>query len=402
MTATLERNQAREQPPGSIRPPAPAPRRARRQRPRRRIALIVALVLLVPLSATGWSYGHALTYPGSASFSVRSVDWLRSHGGGGLVNSAEVWYYSRQEPPSTGRPSAPLPPAPTAEQARLVRQAERVRQAPILTPAVAPVTAGEAAWTPGPVGRDGRIATFTTWFRPDPKHPTVVAGALWIARDATKLHLVAGTKDPGHGPWPGNGAIPTADRTRTVAAFNAGFLLRDSGGAIYQAGHPSGHLATGAASLVIDANGTATLGEWGRDVHLTADTYAVRQNLHLIVDHGRAVPGLVANGHKLWGSRKSQLQYTWRSGLGIDATGNLVYVAGNHFTLTTLAAALTQAGAVRGMQLDIHTQMVTANLFKLGSGDPRSAPRKLLPTMSRPADRYQAPDQRDFFTVTLR
>ena len=79
-----------------------------------------------------------------------------------------------------------------------------------------------------------------------------------------------------------------------------------------------------------------------------------------------------------------------------------MYVAGNHFTLTTLAAALTQAGAVRGMQLDIHTPMVTANLFKLGSGDPRSAPLKLLPAMSRPADRYQAPDQRDFFTVTLR
>lgn len=358
--------------------------------------------MLVPLTVAGWSYGHALTYPGSASFSVRSVDWLRSHGASGLVNTAEVWYYSRQEPPRSGRPSPPLPPAPTAGQTRITRRAERLGHAPRLSPAVEPAMPGEGAWTPGPLGRDGRIATFTTWFRPDPRHPTVVAGVLWIARDATDLHLIAGTKDPGHGPWPGNGAIPAMDRRRTVAAFNAGFLLRDSGGDIYQRGHVAGRLTAGAASLVIDRHGHASLGVWGHDARLRSTTAAVRQNLHLIVDHGRPVPGLVSNGHKLWGSRKSQLQYTWRSGLGTDANGNLVYVAGNHFTLTTLADALTQAGVVRGMQLDIHTQMVTANLFRLGPLDHRPAPVKLLPTMARPADRYLAPDQRDFFTVTLR
>ena len=363
---------------------------------------MVLLALAVPVAAAGWSYGHALTYPGSASFSVRSVDWLRSHGGGGIVNDAEVWYYSRQEPPRSGRPSSPLPPAPTVRQASLVRRAAHDGEGPRLVPAVAPVMRGEAAWTPGPRGRDGRIATFTTWFRPDPAHPTVVAGALWIARDATTLHLIAGTKDPGHGPWPGTGAIPATERSRTVAAFNAGFLLRDSGGGVYQRGHVAGRLTAGAASLAISDDGTVSLGEWGRDVSLHATTSAVRQNLHLIVDSGHPVPGLVTNGHKLWGSRKSQLQYTWRSGIGIDANGNLAYVAGNRFTLTTLAAALTQAGAVTGMQLDIHPQMVSANLFKLGQFDPRHAPVKLLPTMVRPADRYLAPDQRDFFTVTLR
>ena len=288
----------------------------------------------------------------------------------------------------------------TAQRARAASAPPAER--PILHPGVAPTFAGEAAWTPGPVDTAGRITTETTWFRPDPTHPTVVVGALWIDQRATALHLIAGTREPGHGPWPGTAQVPLDQRSTTVAAFNSGFLLRDSGGAFYEAGRRAGTFLAGGASVVIDRSGHATLGAWGRDVGLHRTTYAVRQNLHLIVDHGRPVPGLVSNGHKLWGSRKSQLEYTWRSALGIDGNGNLVYVAGNHLTLTMLADALTQAGSVRAMQLDIHPPTTTANLFLLGADDHRTAPVKLLPGMNRPADRYLAPDQRDFFTVTVR
>lgn len=400
MTATIERSA--EPPAANPIPtapaPAPVPPRRIRKRRRRRIA---AVVLLVPLLIVGWSYAGALTYPGSASASVRTVDWLRSHGAAGLVNRVEIWHYSHQEPPRHGTPTGPLPTAPTTAQTARA-DAAAADQAPLLRPAVAPAVKGEAAWTPGPADAAGNAAVSTTWFRPDPKHPTVVTGALFINQSASRLHLIAGTKEPGKRSWPGTAQIAAKDRSKTVAAFNAGFLMRDTGGGFYQDGHTAGTLRDGAASLVIDRNGTATLGAWGTDVTKTPTTYAVRQNLQLIVDNHKPVPGLVNNAKRLWGSRKSQLQYTWRSGLGIDRNGNLVYVAGDHLTLTMLADALTQAGSVRAMQLDIHTPMTTANIFKLGTDDPRNAPVKLLPTMSRPADRYIAPDQRDFFTVTLR
>ena len=32
------------------------------------------------------SYTQALTYPGNASFAVRTVEWVRDNGGGGLVD----------------------------------------------------------------------------------------------------------------------------------------------------------------------------------------------------------------------------------------------------------------------------------------------------------------------------
>jgi hypothetical protein len=64
--------------------------------------------------------------------------------------------------------------------------------------------------------------------------------------------------------------------------------------------------------------------------------------------------------------------------LGVDAAGNLLYVGGANLNLATLADALAQAGAIRGMQLDIHNEMV--DFLSYPSGRPT----------------------RSFFAVTLR
>ncbi|HEY4377241.1 MAG TPA: hypothetical protein VGM93_08780, partial [Acidimicrobiales bacterium] len=150
------------------------------------------------------------------------------------------------------------------------------------------------------------------------------------------------------------------------------------------------------------------LGRWGYGgLHMSPAVHAVRQNLDLIVDHGQPASGLVHNWHARWGSRKSQLEYVWRSAVGIDAHGRLLYVGGNMLTLQVLANALVQAGAVRGMELDIHEDMVSANLFTPAHGATAAqhggvTAEKLLPHMPRTARRYLQPDQRDFFTVTAR
>ena len=95
------------------------------------------------------------------------------------------------------------------------------------------------------------------------------------------------------------------------------------------------------------------------------------------------------------------MQYTWRSGLGVDAVGNLVYMGGSGLNLVTLANALVQAGAVRGMQLDIHNEMVAFLSYPNGAAHVVGGV-KLLPDMPGSPDRYLVPDQRDFFVVTLR
>jgi hypothetical protein len=69
-------------------------------------------------------------------------------------------------------------------------------------------------------------------------------------------------------------------------------------------------------------------------------------------------------------------------------------------TLRTLADALVDVGAVRGMQLDIHPGKASCALW-LPSSAGTPAPTNLLPTMSAPPSRYLVPDQRDFFYLTV-
>jgi len=59
---------------------------------------------------------------------------------------------------------------------------------------------------------------------------------------------------------------------------------------------------------------------------------AVRQNLDLIVDHGALVSGLADSNSGLWGGTVDNKVYVWRSGAGVDAHGNLVYVGGPGLT----------------------------------------------------------------------
>jgi hypothetical protein len=108
-----------------------------------------------------------------------------------------------------------------------------------------------------------------------------------------------------------------------VATFNAGFKMAAAHGGFYADARMARPLRDGAASLVIGRSGRVSVDRWGRDRHLGPDIAAVRQNLALIVDHGTVVPGLDVNRDNRWGSARNQLQYTWRSAVGVDNAGIL-------------------------------------------------------------------------------
>ncbi|MHB8188678.1 MAG: hypothetical protein ACYDDU_21970 [Dermatophilaceae bacterium] len=372
----------------------PAPRLPRPLRVRRRV-VVVALALVLALLAPGVSYAQALTYPGSATWQMRSVEWLRDHGGSPLVDRIENWYYTANRPTGSA-PAAAILPVIAAGHAG----AGRTLPPPPALAGHSPVL-GKGTWVPGRLDPSGSPAIYTSFFRPDPQYPSVVAGVAWIRARSTIAHLVAGTREPGGHRWPGGAQVAQGDVPRLVATFNSGWKMTDTGGGFYLAGQSTGHLRDGQASLVIDDSGAATIGQWARDVAMNRHVVAVRQNLALIVDHRRPVAGLAANTGQRWGSYENQHQYTWRSGVGVDTAGDLIYVAGANLTLQTLAVALADAGVVRAMELDIHSALVSFASWA-PSLTRRVVPTRLLPGMERPADRYLAADQRDFFYLTLR
>ncbi len=93
----------------------------------------------------------------------------------------------------------------------------------------------------------------------------------------------------------------------------------------------------------------------------------------------------------------------WRSGVGVDAQGHLIYAAGNGLSVHSLADVLLAAGCVRAMELDINSQWMA---FLSYTSDP-AAPggtvgTKLIPDMRTSVNRYFAASDRDFFAVFTR
>ena len=370
---------------------------------RRRIkpAILIAVCMVVALVVPTVSYLGALTYPGQASLGVRTVEWIRDHGGSPIVDAIENWWYTRSAPTGAAPDPSLLPTAVPATPDSA--SAARAVGLPANLPALAgiPALPGEGVWTAGRPAPDGVPAMYSTFIRPDAEHPSVIAGVARFDQRRTRARLIAGTREPDGQTWPEGGQVPPDMRAGLVAAFNSGFKMVGARGGFYADGRFARPLRDGAASLVINRDGRMSVGEWGRDAHFGPDIAAVRQNLALIIDGGTAVAGLGTNAGGRWGSPRNQLQYTWRSAIGTDRTGSLIYVGGNQLTLASLARALTAAGAQEAMELDIHPRMVDLLSYRQ-SADTTPVGTPLLPAMPGPAARYLSPDQRDFIAVALR
>ena len=89
----------------------------------------------------------------------------------------------------------------------------------------------------------------------------------------------------------------------------------------------------------------------------------------------------------------------WRTGVGIDRRGNVIYAAANDQTVVTLAHILQRAGAVRAMQFDINPYWHTLITYTHRHG---LVPNEVVPNPMQPATRYLVPDDRDFVAVYRR
>lgn len=388
------------------------PRRGVRLTVPQRLAL---LPLLAIFAAVGSSYVSALRAPGYATIDVRTVDWLKGHGFTSVVDRAEAWWLWKH-PPSTKDtlrvlPAPPVPseraaaaapaPAPAPQVGATAPEVPTSSGPSPVPPILSPALPGEGQWTTEQAAPDGRIEIATTRVRPDPAHPDLTVSLAWMDPATVRFMVIAGTRQPGGGAGPAGAQVPVDLQSQLLAAFNSGYKMRDTPGGALVEGHTAGTLQDGIASFVVHTDGSATVAMWGRDAQLGPDVTEVRQNLHLIIDGGAVVPGLRHNVGGLWGGIRSTLP-TWRSAVGVDAQGHVLYASGNQLTLDVLAEALHAAGAVRAMELDIHKKMVVFNLFTHPGGQAAPVGHRLSPDMPTPASRYLVPDQRDFVAVFSR
>jgi hypothetical protein len=259
------------------------------------------------------------------------------------------------------------------------------------------------------VGRrtaNGVPTVYEAFVRPDPVHTSYVVGVAWMDPTLLRAQLYSGSFIPGKGaPFRYTAPISARASESLVAAFNAGFRMQDANGGYYTQGRLIFPLRQGAASVVIFKDGTMTVGKWGRDFTMNNQIASVRQNLDLIVDGARAVPGLASQNTDKWGKTLGGSFNVWRSGLGVTATGALVYVGGPALSISDLANVLVRAGAVRAMELDINTDWVQFSTYSGPLNTPINGGngKSLLPAMAGTPSRYfETWWNRDFFTMSLR
>ena len=229
-----------------------------------------------------------------------------------------------------------------------------------------------------------------------------IAGVVYVARiDPRKvaLALYPGTSEPPVAVPRGPASIPPAQRWRLLATFNGGFKYTSIGSenGFSVDGHTYVWLKRGLGTLLEYRDGRVDVESWHGGPLPPRSVVFARQNLPLIVDRGRPAAG-IDNG-SLWGATLGHLPAVWRTGIGVDAHGDLVYVASSDLTASGLAAALLRVGAVRAIELDINPEWPTFIIYGHRGG---LHSWMFVPNSQQSPRRYLSPDSRDFFAVYRR
>ncbi len=371
-------------------------------RPRHLAFRLILAIITTIVFVAGWSLGHALTVPGGGTMAERVAEWARSHYLGPAVTFGEWLTY--HPPKKGGHPNISF----TKLGGKTVHATKHKHHGlvPVVPANLGSMAgrplAGEGQWRE--VQTVHRIpAVFKTYIRFSKVYSSYYAGVVSLDQRLVKFSLRPGTEDPAPGHWGAPDYIPPGHRTGLVATFNSGFRINASGGGFYLHGHYDGKLVKGVASEVYFRDGKLAIGNWGRGrLRMGPDIAAVRQNLHLIVVHGK-VPKAVDQGvNTTWGATLGSKYYVWRSGIGITGDGRVIFVYGPSLNVRDLAEVLKRAGAVSAMELDINPDWMSFMYYlaKNHPGDPR--PVNLLPGQVQPPDRYYYPANRDFTAVFAR
>jgi hypothetical protein len=365
--------------PRHLPPRLTAPRRARR---------VLTLTLVMCTLPVLISFLTTVSGPSNSSFTINAVEWLRDHGAAGVASSVESVYYQLNAP-STG--------GPALRRLELRARAVAALHPPGVVPLLHPALPGEGVWAATETWSGASPPVQITQFRSDQNYPQMVAGVAWIDPRRTSIVLYPGRLEPSVSLPRGPMEVPQSLRSRLLATFNSGFKLQDSHGGFALGGTTYAALHNGMGTFVHYSNGRVDVVSWTGGPKVPTGVDYARQNLPLIVSGGRPNPNL--NDGPQWGLTLGNAVRVWRSGIGINARGDLIYAAANDQTVGSLAQILIHAGAIRAMQLDINSYWVTFNSYARPDA---GQPSPLLPSMTRPVTRYLSPDDRDFFAVYAR
>ncbi len=268
---------------------------------------------------------------------------------------------------------------------------------PNIRPVFAHPLQGEGVWKPSGPSIQGGPPVLVTVFRTDPAYPRILAFAAWFDRARTAVAFYPGRYEPPKADVRGPMMVPYGQRWRLLATFNSGFTYAYGGNGSAVNGRVNEPFRVGNATLVGYKDGRLAIVRWQGGSKLGRNVAWARQSLPPIVWNGKVNPNLDTSLR--WGEGLGGAVRVWRTGVGLDRRGNLIFVAADAQTVMSFAKVLQHAGAVRAMQFDINPFWHTLITYTHHGG---LHPRMVEPQPNHSANRYLVPDDRDFFAVYRR
>jgi len=226
-----------------------------------------------------------------------------------------------------------------------------------------------------------------TTFRPELAYPQLVAYVAWFDHTRTAIGYYPGRYEPPNAAIRGPMMVPNGQRSRLLATFNGGFTYTDGSNGSADNGRTNEPLTDGNATLIGYRDGRIAIVKWSGGPNPGPGVAWARQSLAPIVWNGQLNPQLDDNPNSpQWGYTLGGVTRVWRTGVGIDRRGNLIFVVANDQTVITLAKILQHVGAVRAMEFDInpdwHTLITYTHTHNHGL-----VPRLVEPQPNQSADR---------------
>ena len=373
----------------------------RARRIRRFMFRSVLLVFVVVFGYVAYTIEPYFTYPGSDTISARVAEWGRDHHLSWAVTWLENSTY--KAPPVGGKLSG-----------QQVKQLQGVTVDPAqaakdelpadIPPLAAGAVPGEGVWHPAVYGKAGVPVIEYAGLRPDAQHTADLAYVAWMNEKSLSFQLHPGSQQPG-GTFPTPDVLAAGSRSGLVATWNGGFKVNpnDSLSGYYEDGRTVRALVDGKASEVFYKDGSIKIGAWGQGLSMDPTVVGVRQNLSLLVSDGQVTAAANSGSGAEWGVTVNNAFFVPRSGVGVTAKGDIVYVGGPDLSVASLADLLKRAGAVDAMELDINADWTSYMYYNVpGNGDPADPVPTKLWDFLQPADRYYQPSSRDFVAVYVR
>ena len=236
-----------------------------------------------------------------------------------------------------------------------------------------------------------------TDFHPQGQAAGIYAYAGWMRSAATVLGLYLGYEGPGatslsRGPE----AVPATGLSRLLATFNSGFYEKDGAAGFYTNHTLYYPMIKGLATVLRYTNGTVGITQWAGGANPGPTVLMARQNLAPLVWNSKPNPA-TANNYA-WGLTLHGAPAVWRSALGIDKNGNLIYAAAPAQTAASMASVMVQLHCVRAMELDINPEWP---IFVTYAGPGARTPTLDVPNPNQIANRFLYTSTKDFFAVFL-